>query len=492
MAVHSTVPSPGVLFGKDIKVSTGVMWAIFWVGAASFVPLLFLQYVGEEGVYPIAAQEMRASGEFVRATMYGNPLGRPGLFAWLIAALTDVLGDRQVLVAARLIAAASTVLLGLTLAWLVRRLFNDRLLAAFAAAIFLSGDTLLQRGWHAYVDPLFALITFAAIACLWVATQERRRDFLLLAALALAGSFLAKALTGYVFYGAFGLILLWRHRNRGFLFTPWSLVLHAAALAFPLVWDYAAGDAVFWAMLGQIAYNASTDSPRSVTAFAGLFVLYPLRTFVFLAPTSAVVVYALVSRRLPPAAFRENTVLIALAAAAINLLPYWFTPASSPRYLLPIYPLFALVMAYAVLKSGKFIIDLDVKALIATVAIAWVAALIGFPAYEHAFRGSYDRAAEAIIAHADGAPIFTTDDSAIGLSITADINARRAPAAPVTRPPPDFASGLVLSTHPDPALGTIDMTFAVGRDPDGRRTRYLLCRGDACKSGGKAAAPLTF
>ena len=82
---------------------------------------------------------------------------------------------------------------------------------------------LLYRGWLAYADPLFSLLTFGAISALWVAVEERRRNLLFLAALGLIGSFLTKAVTGYVFYGVFALVLLWRHRNRGFLFSPWSI-----------------------------------------------------------------------------------------------------------------------------------------------------------------------------------------------------------------------------------------------------------------------------
>jgi hypothetical protein len=75
----------------------------------------------------------------------------------------------------------------------------------------------------------------------------------------------------------------------------------------------------------------------------------------------------------------------------------------------------------------------------------------------------------------------------------ADINTRRLPAPPVTRPPPGFASGFVLSLHPDPAIGQIDTTFAVGHNPNGSRTRYLLCRGEACSRDGKPpAGPLSF
>ena len=86
-----------------------------------------------------------------------------------------------------------------------------------------------------------------------------------------------------------------------------------------------------------------------------------------------------------PATFRQNAALIALLAAAINVLPDRAAPASNPRYLLPIYPFVALAMAYAVLNAGRLMADLSAKALIATVAVAYVAALAGFPAYEQLF-----------------------------------------------------------------------------------------------------------
>ncbi len=477
MAVHSTFAAPRALFGKELNVSAGTMWMIFWAGAGSFLPLLFLQYVGEEAIYPIIAQEMWAKKQFIVTTLYGYNFGRPGLYSWLILLPAAVLGEQNILIAARLVTVSSTLLIGLILGWLVRKIFGDRLLAGFAAAVFLSGDVLLYRGWLAYVDPVFSLFTFAAMACLWVATEERRRDLLLVATLCLICTFLAKAVTGYVFYGVLGLVLLWRHDNRRFLLTPLSILLHLGAAAFPVVWNYGlAGDAVSGWMKFDIVHQLQNAAIPNALVYLELFVAYPFRTIWYLLPTSVIAIYCLAWRRISPGAWRRNPVLIALFTVAINLVPYWLTPAGSTRYLMPLYPLFALLMAYVVLNSGKAMIGLGAKALIATVGVAYVAALAGFPLYEHFIRGNYDNAAQAIIARAGGFPIFAMDDSSVGLSIVADINTLRASQPPVTRPPAGFASGVVLSLRPDPTVGQVAVTFTVGRN----RTRYLLCRGEAC------------
>lgn len=61
---------------------------------------------------------------------------------------------------------------------------------------------------------------------------------------------------------------------------------------------------------------------------------------------------------------------------------------------------------------------------------------------------------------ADGAE-HSIDNTSVGLSIAANINARRVPALPISHPPSRFASGVVLSSPPDPAVGQVEMTFAM-------------------------------
>src|SRR5271166_4861306 len=107
---------------------------------------------------------MWASRDFVVTTLYGQNYGRPGLYSWIMLPVTWILGWSNILIAARLITIAATILTGLTLAWLVRRIFKDNLIAAFAAAVYLSGDILIYRGSLAYVDPLFSLLAFVAMS----------------------------------------------------------------------------------------------------------------------------------------------------------------------------------------------------------------------------------------------------------------------------------------------------------------------------------------
>ena len=475
---EGSIPIARHSLSSTTQISPATIWKIFCLAAASFAPLLFLQYEGEEPFFTIIAQEMWVSRDFTHITHLGNGYPRPGLFPWLIIALSTVLGWDNVLIAARVIAVTSTILTGLTIAWLATRIFKDRLLAAFAAAIFLSGDVLLYRGWLAYSDPVFAFFTVGAMACLWVATEERRNDLLVLAALALVGAFLSKVPTTYVFYGVLGLVLLWRHENRLFLFRPASLALHAAALAFPLLWSYGiVGDQYFDATVTNLLWT--TLHPPSWSEYVADFVAFPFSVTIHLLPASALAIYSLYAHRFEFSQ-RSRSIDIAIWTALLNLIPYWASPFGSTRYLLPTFPLFALVMAYCIVASGKPLSNVMARLLVANIAIGLVGSLVAIPLYQRYVRGNYAELARMIQAHVGEQPIYANDVTTVGLSLVANLNTMRPSRPPITSPPPNFSSGYVLAREVDPNLGNLSLTFSVGRNADGNRTRYLLCRGPAC------------
>jgi hypothetical protein len=85
-----------------------------------------------------------------------------------------------------------------------------------------------------------------------------------------------------------------------------------------------------------------------------------------------------------------------------------------------------------------------------------------------------------ILAQVGEQPIYANDVTAVGLSLVANLNTLRPSRPPITSPPPNLSSGYVLAREVDPNVGGTNLTFSVGRNADGKRTRYLLCRGPAC------------
>lgn len=455
--------------------TTRVLWLAYALVALCFLPTIGFYYVGEEAIFPIVSLEMWQHGEWLRQLLYGNNLQHNPLFNWLIIALSSLAGWEQMLEMTRAITIAATLLTGLVVAWLARRLFNDARFAAFAALAYLTlGDVSIYHGWLAYVDPLFGLFVFAAIAALWIACLENSQKWLAIAGLALTCAFLTKAFTAYVFYGVAGLVLLVRYWR--FLLSPRSLLSHAAALAAPFLWlsllpgeHNSQGGRMFAEIVDKLAAGNWLD-------YAAKLVSFPSETFFQLVPIAGVAVYLLVRRRVSQAEPFADHFQTLLWVTALNYLPYWLAPQSAIRYLIPIYPLVALVLARIVWRAGEKGLALALR-WVGGFAVLKLVLVIGvFPYYQSHFYGeSYATTAADIQRRTAGYPLYAYDSSASGLNVTAYLDTLRLPAPALAFPPPAWDSGFVLAYTADPAFGQVYHRYVLRRND-----LFLMCRGAAC------------
>jgi len=457
------------------EVSARKLWLWYAAAAAAFIPAIGFHYVGEEAIFPKASLEMWFRGEWVQQFLVGLNHQHNPLFNWIIIAVCRVVGWEWMLEVARTVAIGATVSTGLVLAWLALRVFEDRRFAAWTAVVYLMlADVTLYRGWLAYVDPLFGLFVFSAIACLWVACRERRTALLALAVASLVLGFLAKAFTAFVFYGVAVFVLLLGKDSRRFLLGPASLAIHAAGVAAIAVW------------LGIVPANEG-QGPRMIKeivdklGFTGVLdylvklVAYPLETALKAAPAALLALYY--ARKRPWEGDPARPALITAAAiTALNYLPYWLAPQSHTRYLVPLFPLAALVFARVIWIAGPRAQVVTVRWFAALFAIKLALVLAIFPYYQKIYRGeNYALAAKSILDRIQSHPLYTTNVSASGLSVAANLDVMRLPAPPVAWPPPQWDTGFVISYTPDPGLGRLVERYRLGGND-----LYLLCRGAAC------------
>ncbi len=447
--------------------------------ALSFLPMLNLYYVGEEAIFPITSMEMWQHGAWLKQYLYGGDVKHNPLFNWLIIVFANLFGWPHVLEVARGLTICATLATAAVLSWLAWRLFRERSFAAFAALIYLTfNDVLMYRGWLAYVDPLFALFIFTAIAALWVACAEQRHGLLWVAAIALTCALLSKAFTAYVFYAA-ALVALARNRTyRGLLFRPMSLAAHAAMLLAPLAWfalipaGHSQSGRMFEEILAKLA-------PSSIGDYLAKLLLYPLEIWSGLLPAGLLVIYFALRGRITQIETQPEHFRSALLIAMLNFLPYWLAPHSGVRYLIPIYPLFALIAARLIWRAGLPAIRITRRWLVATIALGFVLGLLVFPYYQQQFRGAnYAQAAADIIARTQGQPLYVTDSTATGLNVAAYINQQRYPQQALQYPPEKLATGFIIARTHDSTLEKIAKEYKLGGDQ-----LYLLCRGTACKPG---------
>lgn len=452
-------------------------WLIL-LGVLGFVPTLFFYIVGEEGIYVITTMEMWHQHNWLQQLMYGADNGRPPLFNWLTMPVAAIIGWSHVVAAVRLVSVAATLGMVAWLYWLSRKLFPDKPFALFAALSCLCmADLALYRGWLTYTDPVFAFFTFAGMASLWVGAIEQRRGMLLASVILVSCAMLTKAFTAYIFYGTAGFVLLLSNRDtRRFLLAPRTLLTFSAAPALLLLWfSLAPKSGKAAGMLEEILHKLSAQDFSSY--FIGL-IEFPLDTLVRLSPVVLLALYLLMRKRVTQEETVPENARVALWIAVLGFLPYWLSPQNSIRYLLPIYPLIALVCARIIWRCGETGRTLALRWFAGFVAFKLVLMLALFPYYQTHYRGAnYAMTAQRIIARTQGFPLYVNDVRSIGLSITSYIDLTRFPQAPLSFPPNDFADGYVLAMENNPELGQVAETYTLAAD-----TTYLLCRGRACNA----------
>ena len=453
-----------------------VWWIGFALAAASFATTLTLPYIGEEGIYTITAMEMKARGQYFLNTLYGTNHGQPPLLNWLVIPISDLIGWTHVLVALRFVTACATIGSGLVLAWLVAGLVKDSRFAAFAALVYLTSDALIYRGWIAYTYPTLAFFTFTAIACLWMSAVRGSLLLAWIAAAAVSCGALTKGVSACGFYGVAGLVLLCQRDLRRFLLRPGVIAPHLLAVALYLVWHrYLIGSAAQQSM----DLSALVEKLRGFAwkNYLNQLWTFPLETLLRFAPASLLVAYAWLRRRGHDASTRQTDKAIWIAAwiAFLGWLPYWLWPDTGTRYVMPLYPLAALLVADALWRQNVLTMRTIARWLWATIAFKYVVALWVFPYYLREHRGDYAAVATEIESLTAGFPLYANDVSATGLSVVAHLDSRRFPRQPVQWPPAEWGSGFLLSNAED-ASTTVARKF-----PLGGKTLYLLCRGAACE-----------
>ena len=448
-------------------------WLVI-IAAVSFAPALAFYYVGEEAIFPISALEMWNNGDWIRQHMYGANLQHNPLYNWLIIPFASVVGWQYMLPVARAITIASTLATAGILGWLTLRLLQDRAMAWFAALVYLTmADVALYRGWLAYVDPLFGMFVFGAVAALWVACTALQPRYLVLALLSLTCAFMSKAFTAYVFYATAVFVFLFTTNGRRVLLSPLSIALHVVAVLAPVAWLHwvpvNAGQST--RMFSEIIAKLLPASPwQYLQQLAG----FPTESLWRMAPALPLAIYFGWRRRV---AFRTDPVLLAATAiAALSYLPYWLAPLGAIRYLVPVYPVAALAVAIVLWRAGEGAVRSSQRWLGGMLVVKVIAVVLLFPYYQSYYRGeNYALAARDIIRLTNGHPLYVTDVSASGMSVAGYIDAYTQPASPLRVPPAGWDSGFVIAYEDDAKLGRTFKHY-----PLAANNLYLLCRGAAC------------
>lgn len=423
-----------------------LLWILCLLAIGSFFLTINLPLIGEEGVYTNAALEMIFAKQYKFATLYGNIYPRPPLYNWLIILFSKIFGAKNIVLSARMVAISATASMAITVFYTTKHLFRFHLnhhnqhipshksadkkiliLALLSTAIFLSGDVLFKRGWLAYSDPIFAMFVFDGMVLLLLGTINNNLWLIVLANICIFLGFLCKVHTAYIFYAITLLVLLCSRYNK-YLLQPKIMFLHILFIIPLILWNYnyQESDCFFTIFnhikkLTGISHNDEGNLLRNVISF-------PIQIVVALLPGSLITIFA--AKKLFDNKYNMDYIIkILLLITILNFIPYWIASQTNIRYLLPIYPCFAIIITYIIWQANY--IKQTIVLLFIGVLIKYFVAIFWFP-YQYAVKhGNATLVAEDILLHTNQDPLYIHAFSATGLRIAGAINKMNWPGKPL-------------------------------------------------------------
>jgi 4-amino-4-deoxy-L-arabinose transferase-like glycosyltransferase len=314
---------------------------------AVFAALLVLPPVGhhlivksDEARFALLARDVLRRGAWLAPEVEGQPYrNKPLLFPWTIAALSKVTGAVTE-TTAQLPSAAAAVAAAVFAFLLGDKLFGRRA-GVWAGLILVTSASFFGHSQQILPDMLVVAFATACVYAFWRAVSESSPRALVCFYAALAFALFAKGPVGLLPVLTAGCWLVSEHGVAG-LRRLWSGAGLAVFAVITLVWlapflyggSQSFGEGV---LLGDwLVTYIGLPLPRRVASFVGDAVVgcLPWTGLLLLAVGAAV------------AARRNPAVRFALLTFAVPLLAIIFSRSRLPRYLLPIYPGAALLVAW--------------------------------------------------------------------------------------------------------------------------------------------------
>ena len=434
-------------------------------GLLMLLPLPIMQYVGEEGLMAIKSYEMFVRGDLMHPSILGGIWPHSPLWHWPVIGISTLIGWEHVDIAIRLVSVIASWLSACVVAFTANWLFKDKPQAGWLGAlIYLSmGEVAFWYGWLGYLDATFGLFLFSSIALLWRAIAEESLKWFIVSLLLVSLAFMTKNITSYALYGFSGLVLLKQFGRWHLLLKPQFLLIGLSALIVPwLQQTYivpantnTASFSINDALRNFIGY--------SLMSYLGHWISYPL-VFAFRALPVSLFVIWLWLRRKHHFHF-DHTLTTLLLILLVCLLPFWVSAGATPRYLVPLYGLAALLLTGLTLQLNPQHLRQAITLIALFILLKIPYSVVALP-YIKDWRPERDVkvVAEEVMKLTENAPLRTQNDVASGLAVTAYIDVWRQDRPPVTWYHGKERGVYILAEVETPSLGQLVKTWRLRGD----------------------------
>lgn len=441
-------------------------WLALAAGLLMLLPLPVMQYIGEEGLMAVKSYEMHVRGDWLHPSIFGHVWPHSPLWHWPVMLICGAIGWEHVDVAMRLVSVSATWLTAGMVGWAASWLLEGRHphIGWLAALLYLTmGEICFWYGWLGYLDASFGCFIFSAIVTLWRALRDEHAGWLLLSLLFISLAFMTKNITAYALYGIAGLVLMWRLGRWRLLIRPMYVLPVLAALCVPWLWQE------FVILKGSsTATTTLNDALRNFAGFGLLayvkhWLTYPLLFWLRAMPVSLLLLGLWLLRR---ARFAADAQLMSLGLLIVAcFLPFWLSAGGSPRYLVPLYGLVALLLTGLLVQLDARRIRQGLMLMLLVIVLKVPYSLFALPYIKDGMQErDVKQVAREVMRLSLDAPLYTENDVSTGLAIAAYIDVWRQDRPPVTWNTDRSRTGYVLAEAETPELGRLIRTWRLRGD----------------------------
>lgn len=328
------------------------LYAIFFLLLipAFFINLGLMPLLADEPTRAVVALEMILSENYWVSTIAGEYYyNKPPLYNWLLAGLFNLTGNFSELII-RLPAIIPLFLFCISLFLVIKKQVNARV-AIFTALFFLTcSRMLLYDSMLGHIDILFSWLTWLGFMAIYhYGAQEKWLKLFVLTYIITAIGFLSKGLPSvafqgisllayFIYRGKFWRLFAIQHIIGILFFTILILLYFIKYTEFNTVDNYL-----------ETLWDQSSQRTAAETGWLrGLIhvVVFPFEQIGHLFPWSLLVVFCLV-KGFWKKIFENEFLKFCFWIFVSNIIIYWLSPETRPRYLFMLYPIFLLFIAYA-------------------------------------------------------------------------------------------------------------------------------------------------
>ncbi len=339
------------------------------------------EFTGEEPLRVIVAYEMYYSGNFLQPTFLGDfYLNKPPLFNWFIIFVSYFVGWSEL--TARIVTLFFLSLTAIGIYKFSFELTKNESLSVLSSLIYLSFlDILFWYGNFGEIDVTLGFFIFLIIYFLYRGYKESNNFFLVLSGIITGVAFLLKGFPSYLFFGLTYLAIIIFYRDWKQLFNKYIWIGGILSLIIPALWIINTPEPSLYL---KTLFSESME--RGKGTFNPLKFIYHI--FVFLSlnfkqllPASLFVALAFLIYRKQKIKIPDS-IKVLIFIVFINYIPYLILVETRGRYILPLFPIIAVIFGYIMYSfKDKRIFKVFVYTILLLILARLLIGYIHFPAF---------------------------------------------------------------------------------------------------------------